>query len=108
MIEKQRDHLLDREKADARAGQSDEAVDRSRDQDQRLQPHIVADPLELKRQAEAAVGDKRKGMGRIHRKRGQHRKDVGHEVAFEPGAVARFEIGRLDHGDAGLGKLAAQ
>ena len=90
------------------ARQADEAVDRGGDQDQRLQPHIVADPLELEGEAETAIGDERKRMGRIHRQRGQHRKDVGHEAPFEPGAVAGFEIGRLDHRDAGLGELAAQ
>ena len=34
------------------AGQPDKAVDRGRDQDQRLQPHAVADPFELQRQPE--------------------------------------------------------
>ena len=59
MIEKQRDHLLDRQKADAAAGQADESVDRGRDQGQRLQADTVADPFELERQAEAAIGDER-------------------------------------------------
>ena len=60
MVEKQRDHLLDRAEPDAGSGQTDEAIDRRRDQDQRLQPDAVADPLELQREAEAAIGDKRK------------------------------------------------
>ena len=47
MIEEQRDHLLDRQKADAAARQANEAIDRGRDQGQRLQANIVADPLEL-------------------------------------------------------------
>ena len=88
------------------AGQADKAVDRGRDQDQRLQPDAVADPLQLQRQAEAAIGDKRKRMRRVDRQRRQHREDVGHEALFEPGAVARFEIGRLDDRDPGLGAAA--
>ena len=107
-VEEQRDHLLDRQKPDAAAGQPDKAIDRGRDQDQRLQPLAVADPVELQRQTEAAIGDKRKRMRRIERQRRQHREQIGHEALVEPGAVARFEIGRLDHRDPGLGKLGAQ
>ena len=90
VIEKQCDHLLDRQKADAGAGEADKAVDRDRDQDQRLQAHIVAEPLELQSEPEPAIDDKREGMRRIHRERRQHREDVGHKALFEPGAVARF------------------
>ena len=87
-------------------GQANEALDRRRDLDQRLQPDAVADPLELQRQPEAAVGDERKRVRRVERQRRQHREQVGHEAFFEPGAVAGFEIGRRDHRDAGLGELA--
>ena len=99
-IEEQRDHLLDRQEPNAGAGQPDETIDRGRDQDQRLQPLAVADPIELQRQTEAAIRDERKRVRRIERQRRQHRKQIGHEVLFEPGPVARFEIGRLDNGDA--------
>ena len=68
-----------------------------------MQTHIVGDPLQLQRQAKAAIGDEREGMRRVHRQRGQHRKHVGHEALFEPGAVARFEVDRVDHRDLGLG-----
>ena len=107
-IEKQRDHLLDRQEPDAAAGQPDKAIDRGRDQDQRLQPLAVTHPVELQRQTEPAIGDKRKRVRRIERQRRQNRKQILHETLFEPGAVARFEISRFDDCDPGLGKLGAQ
>ena len=61
-----------------------------------------------KRETEAAICDERKRMRRIERQRRQYREQIGHETLFEPGPVARFEIGRLDNGDAGLGELGAQ
>ena len=47
-----------------------------------MKANIVADPLELERQAKAAIGDKRKWMGRIERQRRQDRKDLGHKAVF--------------------------
>ena len=89
------DHLLERQEADprcragGRSGRSRRGI-----RSQRLHAIAVADPLELQRQAEAAIGDERERMRRVDRERRQHREDLGHEALFEPGAVARLEIGR--------------
>ena len=91
-----------------RPRQADKAVDRGRDLDQRLQPLIVSLTRSSSRaEAETAIGDERKRVRRVHRQRGQHREDVGHEMVFEPGAVAGFEIGRLDDGDPLGGQVPA-
>ena len=108
MVEEQRDRLFDRQEADSVPRQADETGDRGWDQGQRLQTLSVTDPLELQRQAETAIGDKRKGMGRVDRQRGQDRKHIRHEPVFEPGAVAGFEIGRVDHRHARFAEQAAQ
>src|SRR5262249_54003336 len=79
--------------------QTDESIDRSRDQGQRLQPYTVVDPLKFQREAKAAVGDKRERMGRVERERRQNWKHLGHEAIFEPSAVAGLQIFRLDHAD---------
>src|SRR5712671_3927023 len=84
VIQEQRDHLFDRQESDPGSGQTNESVDRRRDQGQRLQPNTIADPLELQRQTKAAIGDKRERMSRINRERRQDRKDLGHEPVFEP------------------------
>src|SRR3984893_6759422 len=84
VIQEQRDHLFDRQEPDPGSGQTNESVDRGRDQGQRLQPNTIADPLELQRQSKAAIGDKRERMSRINRERRQDRKDLGHEPVFEP------------------------
>ena len=97
MVEEQRDRLFDRQEADSVSRQADKSGDRGWDQGERLQTLSVADPFELQRQAETAIGDKRKGMGRVDSQRGQDRKHIRHEPVFEPGAVAGFEIGRVDH-----------
>src|SRR5271166_3931305 len=65
MIEEKRDHRLDRQKPDVAAGQTDESVDRGRDQGQRLKANIVADSLEFEGQTKAAICDKRKRMGGV-------------------------------------------
>ncbi len=108
VIEKQGDHLLDRQKPNSSAGQADEAMDRGRDQGQRLQALAVADPLELQNQAKAPIGDKREGMRRIDRQRRQHRKHVGHELLFEPDAIARPKTVGLDHRHARFVEQPAQ
>ena len=108
MIEEKRDHLLDRQKPDSAARQTDESVDRGRDQGQRLKPNIVADPLELERQAEPAIGDKRKRMSRVERQRRQDRKDLGHKPVFEPLAITRLQIARIDDARSRFVELPAQ
>ena len=108
MVEKQGDHLFDRQEADPLSRQTHETIDRGRNQDQRLQAGAIGYPLQFEDEAKAAIGDKRKGMGGVDRERRQHRKDVRHEPLLEPGAVAGFELGRFDDGDAGLAELSAQ
>src|SRR5580704_11187509 len=93
MIEKKRDHLLDRQKPDSDTRQTNEAIDRGWDQGQRLKTNAVADPLKLECQAEPAIGDKRKWMSRVERQRSQDRKDLCHKTVFEPLAITRFQIG---------------
>ena len=63
---------------------------------QRLQTLAVTDPFELEDQAEPAVGNKGEWMRGIDRQWRQHRKDVRHELALEPGPIARVEAVRLD------------
>src|SRR5260370_27807767 len=108
MIEEERDHLLDRQKADSAARQPNESIDRGWDQGQRLKANIVADPLELERQAEPAIGDKRKWMSRVERQRRQDRKDLGHKTVFEPLAITRLHIAWIDDTDPGFVELPAQ
>src|SRR5260370_14007802 len=108
MIEEERDHLLDRQEPDSGARQTDESIDRGWDQGQRLKANIVADPLELERQAEPAIGDKRKWMSRVERQRRQDRKDLGHKTVFEPLAITRFQIAWIDDSDRGFVELTAQ
>ena len=108
MIEEERDHLFDRQKPDSAARQTDESIDRGWDQGQRLKANIVADPLELERQAEPAIGDKRKWMSRVERERRQDRKDLGHKTVFEPRAITRFQVAWIDDADPSFVELPAQ
>ena len=108
MIEEERDHLFDRQEPDLAPRQTNESIDRGWDQGQRLKANIVADPLELERQAESAIGDKRKWMCRVERQRGQDREDLGHKTIFEPRAITRFQLARIDDADPGFVELPAQ
>src|SRR5206468_6955215 len=101
-------HLLDRQEADTCSGQTNETIDRCRNQDQRLQASAIGYWLKFENQAEAAIGDKRKGMGGIDRKRRQHREDVCHKSFLEPGPITRLEVARLDDGNTRLIELPTQ
>src|SRR5690242_17784387 len=80
MVEKERYHLLDWQKPKPLAWQTNESVDRRRDQGERLKTDIIAYPLELERQAEATIGDERKWVSRVERERRQDRKHLCHEA----------------------------
>ncbi len=108
LVEKQRDHLFDGQETDPVSRQAHEAIDRWRDQDQCLQPGGIGYSFEFEDQAKAAIGNKRKRMGRVDRQRRQHREDLRHESIFEPGVIARSENGRIDDRDAGFVELSAQ
>ncbi len=108
MIQEEPEQLLHRQEAHRLAGQPDEAADRGRDEQQRLHVLIIAAAAKLQGEAEAKIGDERKGVRGIDGERRQYRKDLGHELLFEPSPVARQQVLRADDGDTGGAELGAQ
>jgi hypothetical protein len=62
----------------------------------------------LHRDGEAEIGNERKRVRGIDRKRRQHRKDVMQKVVFQPGSLAFRELAALDQHDVFLAQVFAQ
>ena len=86
-------------------GQPDEALDASRNADQRAHRFTVARIQEFERQTQSEIGNERERMRRIDRERRQNRKHVREEIVLQPLPFATGEVGDLEDHDAIGGEL---
>ncbi len=108
VVEEEAEQLLHRQKTHGCPGQSDKSADRGWDEQQRLHVLAIAAADELKREAEAEIGDEREWVRRVDGERRQDRENLRHELLFEPRPVARQQLLRADDGDAGGAELGPQ
>ena len=110
-VEIKLDHVFERDEANLAPfalGQADEAFHLAGDAHKRRYQTPRAALDQLQRQAETEVGNERERMGRVDRKRRQHRKEAIDEVAVEPLPLVILEpLGRHD-GNARVGELGYQ
>jgi hypothetical protein len=83
------DDVLERDErmAPSRSGRAQEAVKRHRKPQQRRHLARVARLRQSAGDRKAQIGDERKRVRRIDRKRGQHRENRLQEMVFQPGQV---------------------
>jgi hypothetical protein len=96
--------LFERDDARSRGAfarrQPNEAVDLAGNPDERIQGLPIADPDERQRDGEAQVGNERKRVGRINRKRREQGKDLAQEMILQPRLLLFSQIRAIDQHDA--------
>ena len=89
-------------------GQPDKTLDASGNAHQRAHGHAVTRIEEFERQGESQIGNERKRMRGINRKRRQNREHVREEVVLQPLSFAAGQISDVENYDAVGGEFGLQ
>jgi len=108
--DEQAHHVFKRDVADGaiKIRQTDKAVERHRQTDQRGHRLVGGLGGQLQADRKPQIGDERERMGRIDRQRRQHREDRLQELFLEPGHVGVDQRRRANDVDALLGQVLLQ